>query len=75
MPNIFASVNRTVKRGEIPANVLCVDRHRVCMASSFSEICQIFLVREAGLEPARPKTQVPKTCVSAIPPLPLAVLG
>jgi hypothetical protein len=22
-------------------------------------------VREAGLEPARPKTQVPKTCVSA----------
>jgi hypothetical protein len=34
-----------------------------------------FLVREAGLEPARPKTQVPKTCVSAIPPLPLAVLG
>ena len=29
------------------------------------------LVREAGLEPARPKTQVPKTCVSAISPLPL----
>ena len=28
------------------------------------------LVREAGLEPARPKTQVPKTCVSAISPLP-----
>ena len=28
-------------------------------------------VREAGLEPARPKTQVPKTCVSAISPLPL----
>jgi len=27
-------------------------------------------VREAGLEPARPKTQVPKTCVSAISPLP-----
>ncbi len=30
-----------------------------------------FCVREAGLEPARPKTQVPKTCVSAISPLPL----
>ena len=28
------------------------------------------MVREAGLEPARPKTQVPKTCVSAISPLP-----
>ena len=28
-------------------------------------------MREAGLEPARPKTQVPKTCVSAISPLPL----
>ena len=27
-------------------------------------------MREAGLEPARPKTQVPKTCVSAISPLP-----
>ena len=25
----------------------------------------MFKVREAGLEPARPKTQVPKTCVSA----------
>ena len=25
----------------------------------------LFNVREAGLEPARPKTQVPKTCVSA----------
>ncbi len=31
------------------------------------------LVREAGLEPARPKTQVPKTCVSAISPLPRGV--
>ncbi len=30
----------------------------------------VVLVREAGLEPARPKTQVPKTCVSAISPLP-----
>ena len=30
-----------------------------------------YCVREAGLEPARPKTQVPKTCVSAISPLPL----
>jgi hypothetical protein len=30
----------------------------------------VTLVREAGLEPARPKTQVPKTCVSAISPLP-----
>ena len=28
-------------------------------------------VREKGLEPSRPKTQVPKTCVSAISPLPL----
>ena len=28
-------------------------------------------MREAGLEPARPRTQVPKTCVSAISPLPL----
>ena len=42
----------------------------------YLDIC----VREAGLEPARPKTQVPKTCVSAISPLPLksayrAVLG
>ena len=27
-------------------------------------------VREKGLEPSRPKTQVPKTCVSAISPLP-----
>ena len=27
-------------------------------------------VREVGLEPTRPKTQVPKTCVSAISPLP-----
>jgi hypothetical protein len=25
----------------------------------------VITVREAGLEPARPKTQVPKTCVSA----------
>ena len=33
----------------------------------YFDIC----VREAGLEPARPKTQVPKTCVSAISPLPL----
>jgi hypothetical protein len=33
----------------------------------YLDIC----VREAGLEPARPKTQVPKTCVSAISPLPL----
>ena len=34
--------------------------------------CQIEakLVREVGLEPTRPKTQVPKTCVSAISPLP-----
>ena len=37
----------------------------------FGTILKIFkLVREAGLEPARPKTQVPKTCVSAISPLP-----
>ena len=28
------------------------------------------MVREVGLEPTRPKTQVPKTCVSAISPLP-----
>jgi hypothetical protein len=28
------------------------------------------MVREKGLEPSRPKTQVPKTCVSAISPLP-----
>ena len=28
-------------------------------------------MREKGLEPSRPKTQVPKTCVSAISPLPL----
>ena len=29
------------------------------------------MVREVGLEPTRPKTQVPKTCVSAVSPLPL----
>ncbi len=34
-------------------------------------LTRYMLVREAGLEPARPKTQVPKTCVSAISPLPL----
>ena len=34
------------------------------------DVRQLHLVREAGLEPARPKTQVPKTCVSAISPLP-----
>ena len=28
------------------------------------------MVREVGLEPTRPKSQVPKTCVSAISPLP-----
>ncbi len=32
------------------------------------------LVREAGLEPARPKTPAPKAGVSAIPPLPRRVL-
>jgi hypothetical protein len=36
----------------------------------FSTLLRVNLVREAGLEPARPKTQVPKTCVSAISPLP-----
>lgn len=38
---------------------------------SLYEQCKKCCVREAGLEPARPKTQVPKTCVSAISPLPL----
>ncbi len=33
------------------------------------------IVREKGLEPSRPKTQVPKTCVSAISPLPLTHFG
>ena len=37
----------------------------------FSMSGDITRVREKGLEPSRPKTQVPKTCVSAISPLPL----
>ena len=38
-----------------------------CDSNSFTSRLTgiLFNVREAGLEPARPKTQVPKTCVSA----------
>lgn len=60
-------VTRTDTARGCNESLIVLDCPRVILVRHMDKIKSgaMFTVREAGLEPARPKTQVPKTCVSA----------